>query len=150
LGRALGDVRVRRIGRQLLFNIPVDVANALGLKPGMTFRVKSKDNERLVLEHGEGPTRIILGGRSILRLAIDETIAPFKEGDRLLVMAGDNELILQKIDYYIVKVSKKEKSYYRVNIPWELAEMTGLIRFDKVKIRSDGNKIVIEPLDLGR
>ncbi len=148
MAKALGDVKVRRLGRQLILNIPVDVVSALGLRQGMSFRILSRSSEELVLELGEGPIHVLQAGKSALRLAIDTALAPFKEGDRVLVMSKDDTtLVLQRIDYHIVKVSKKERSYYRVNIPWELVEEIGLHKYDAVKVRARNGEIIIEPFE---
>jgi len=143
--RPLGDVKVKKLGRQLLINIPRDVATCLGLEPG-PMNIVSMTNDELILKRGRGPAKIVDVGRGKLRLYIGEDTAPFSEGERVLVTAEDDKLVIKHIDYYLAKPSIKQ-GYYRVNIPWELVEKTGLDKHSLVKVYSDGRKVVIEPLE---
>ena len=140
----LGDVKVKKLGKQLLINIPKEVAEHLGLRPGSLNIVAVADDE-LVLEKGEGSAKIVDVGRGKLRLYIPENRAPFREDERVLVMAQNGKLVIKRIDYYIVKPTMRP-GQYRINIPWELVEKTGLDKHAMVKIYLDGRKIIIEPL----
>ncbi len=143
--RPLGDVKVKKLGRQLLINIPRDVATCLGLEPG-PMNIVSMTNDELILKRGRGPAKIVDVGKGKLRLYIGEEIAPFSEGERVLVTVKDGKLVVKHINYYVAKPSIK-KGYYRLNIPWELVEKTGLDKHRLVKIYSNGRKVIIEPLD---
>ncbi len=140
----MGDVKVKKLGRQLLINIPRDVAAHLSLKPG-TMEIVVITSDKLVLSQGTGPARVVDVGRGKLRLYIPEGKAPFKEGERVLVTVKDDKLVVKRIDYYVVKPTIST-AQYRVNIPWELVKEAGLDKHSLVKIYRDGGKIVIEPL----
>ncbi len=101
-------------------------------------------SDKIVLRRGMGPVRVVDVGRGKLRLYIGEDKAPFKEGERVLVTVQDDKLVVKRIDYYVVKPTKG-RGQYRVNIPWELAEKTGLDKYRLVKIYSDGKRVVLEP-----
>ena len=143
--RPLGDVKISKMGRQLLINIPREVTVHLGLEPG-TMDIATITSDELVLVKGNGPVKIVEVGKGKLRLYISEDKAPFKEGERVLVTVRDGKLVVKHIDYYIAKPSIKQ-GYYRVNIPWELVEKTGLDKHYLVKIYGDGRKVIIEPFD---
>ena len=143
--KPLGDVKVKKLGRQLLINIPREVAAHLGLEPG-TMDIAVTTSNELVLVKGNGPAKIVEVGKGKFRLYISMDKAPFKEGERVLVTVRDGKLVVKRIDYYIAKPSIKQ-GYYRVNIPWELVESIGLDKHSLVKIYSDGRKVVIEPLE---
>ena len=141
---ALGDALVGRYGGRLLINIPKPIVDRLGLKP-TTFRVVSVGGDRAVLAEGPGPVKVLVVGRKLRMYAPANTL-PFEEGDRVLVKAVGKSLIIEKIDYYVVKPSVKEGNYFRVNIPWELVTKLGLDKCELVKVRERGGKVIIEPL----
>ncbi len=142
--KPLGDVKIRRLGKQLLINIPKEVAEHLSLGPG-SMKIATATSRELVLVKGDGPAKILEVGKGKLRLYINLDHTPFKEGERVLVTVEDNKLVIERIDYYIVKPTIKP-GYYRVNIPWELVEKTRLDKHRLVKIYSNGRKVIIEPL----
>lgn len=144
--KPMGDVKVKKLGRQLLINIPKDVVEYLKLKPG-SMSIASKSNNRLILIEKPGPVKIVNVGRGKLRIYINEEEAPFKDGERVLVTVEKDKLVIERIDYYIVKPTIKPGNYYKINIPWELVEATKLDRYTLVKVYGDENKIIIEPLD---
>ena len=143
--KPLGDVKVKKLGRQLLINIPREVVVHLGLKPG-PMDIAMITSDELVLVKGNGPAKIVEVGKGKFRLYISMDKAPFEEGERVLVTVRDGKLVVKHIDYYIAKPSIKQ-GYYRVNIPWELAEKTGLSRHRLVKIYNDERKVIIEPIE---
>jgi len=130
--------------RQLLINISRNIVAHLGLEPG-PMKVISTINDKIPLGRGAGPAKIVDVGRGKLRLYIPEDKAPFKEGERVLVTVRDDKLVVNRINYYIVKPTIST-AQYRVNIPWELVKEAGLVKHSLVKIYRDGGKIVIEPL----
>ncbi len=140
----LKDVKVYRIGKQLLINIPKEIADELKLGPGPV-KIIHSSRDQLIIEKGGGPAKILEVGPGKLRLYISIEQAPFKEGDRVVVTVKDGKLMVKRIDYYIAKPSIKQ-GYYRVNIPWKLVEETGLDKYPLVKIYSDGKRVVLEPL----
>ena len=117
------------------------------MKPG-SLEIVLMTSDKIVLRRGMGSVRVVDVGRGKLRLYIGEDKAPFKEGERVLVTVQDDKLVVKRIDYYVVKPTKG-RGQYRVNIPWELAEKTGLDKYELVKIRGDGDKIIIEPFKEG-
>ncbi len=145
--KPIGDVKVKKLGRQLLINIPKDVVEYLKLKPG-SMSIASRSGNRLVLMEGSGPVKVVDVGRGKLRMYIDAEEAPFKEGDRVLVTVDKDRLVIERIDYYIVKPTVRPGNYYKINMPWELVRELGLDKYPLIKIYREGNRIVIEPLDL--
>lgn len=141
----IGDVKVKRLGNQLLINLPKEVARALGLKPG-TMTIVSSSSRELVLEKGEGIVKVVDVGRGRLRLYISIDKAPFAEGDRVIVFAENNKLVIKHAPYFIVKPSTSQGNF-RVNIPWELVVKTGLNQYRLLKIYGDDRRVVIEPLE---
>jgi len=146
--KPMGDVKVKKLGRQLLINIPRDVVEHLKLKPD-NMNIIYRSNDRLVLEKGHGPVKIVDVGRGKLRIYIDAEEAPFKDGDRVLVTVDENRLVIERIDYYIVKPTVKPGNYYKINVPWELVREVELDKYPLVKVYREDNRVVVEPLDLG-
>ncbi len=143
--KPMGDVKVKRLGRQFLINIPRTVVESLNLGPG-TMTITGRSENQLILEKGPGSVKVVDVGGGKLRLYISVDEAPFRENERVIVMARDNRLVVKRINYYIAKPTIKP-GQYRVNLPWELVEKTGLDKYELVKIHKDENKIIIEPLE---
>lgn len=141
----MGDVKVKKLGRQLLINIPKDVVEYLKLKPG-SMSIVFKSNSRLILIEKPGPVKIVDVGRGKLRVYINEGEAPFKDGERVLVTFEKDKIVIERIDYYIVKPTIKPGNYCKINMPWELVREIGLDEHPLVKIYREGNRIIIEPL----
>ncbi len=146
--KPMGDVKVKKLGRQLLINIPKDVVEYLKLKPG-NMAIVSKSDNKLVLMEGLGSVKVVDVGRGKLRIYIDAEEAPFKEGDRVLVTVDKDRLVIERIDYYIVKPTVKPGNYYKINMPWELVREVGLDKYPLIKIYREGNRIIVEPLEGG-
>ena len=143
--RALGDAVVGRYGGQLLINIPKPIVEYLKLRP-TTLNIISRGDDYVVLTIGSGPIRVIdVGGR--LRIYAPRESLPFREGDRVLVSVRGRDIVIQRIDYYVVKPTVKEGNYFRVNIPWELATKLGLHKHDLLKVYERKGKVIIEPLE---
>lgn len=142
--RSLGDAVVGRYGGQLLINIPKPVVEYLKLGP-TTLKVVSSGGDYVVLSIGSGPIRVVdVGGR--LRIYAPRESLPFREGDRVLVSVRGRDIVIERIDYYVVKPTVKEGNYFRVNIPWELATRLGLHKHDLLKVYEREGKVIIEPM----
>ncbi len=141
--KPVGDVKIKKLGKQLLINIPREVAEYLSLRAG-PMKITTVTSGKLVLVKGEGSAKILEVGKGKLRLYIGEDKAPFKEGERVLVTVQNDKLVVKRIDYYVVKPTIR-RGQYRVNTPLELAEKTGLDKYQLVKIYSDRKRIVLEP-----
>ena len=140
----LGDAVVGKYGGQLLINIPKPVVEYLKLKP-TTLNIMSKGGDYVVLGVGLGPIKVLnVGGK--LRIYAPKDVLPFREGDRVLIMVRGGDIVIKKIDFYVVKPSLKEGNYFRVNIPWELVTKLGLHKYKLLKIYEREGKVVIEPL----
>lgn len=108
--------------------------------------IVSKSNSRLILIEKPGPVKIVDVGRGKLRIYINEGEAPFKDGERVLVTFEKDKIVIERIDYYIVKLAIKPGNYCKINMPWELVREIGLDKHPLVKIYREGNRIIIEPL----
>lgn len=144
----LGDAVVGRYGGQLLINIPKPVVEYLKLRP-TTLNIVSRGSDYVVLGVGPGPIKVLnVGGK--LRIYAPRDVLPLREGDRVLVSVRGGDIVIRKIDYYVVRPSIKEGNYYRVNIPWELVSKLGLHKHKLLKIYEREGKVIIEPLEQTR
>lgn len=128
----LGDAVVGKYGGQLLINIPKPVVEYLKLGP-TTLNIKSKGDDYVVLGVGLGPIKVLnVGGK--LRIYAPKDVLPFREGDRVLIMVRGGDIVIKKIDFYVVKPSLKEGNYFRVNIPWDLVIKLGPHKYGLLKV----------------
>ena len=96
-------VKVYLMGKYRAINIPRNISEFLALKPGETLNPIEVDvGKRTVLTKEPGPVKVVSGGKGRVKLLIPSDLG-FDRNDKLLPIANQDRLILEKVDYYIVK-----------------------------------------------
>lgn len=142
----IGEViKVYLMGRYKAINLPKNISEFLALKPGETLNSVEVDiGKRAVLVKEPGPVKVVSGGKGRVKLLIPSDLG-FDRNDRLIPIANQDRLILEKVDYYIVKPTISPNNYFRINIPWELVEGLGWIKASLIRVKREGSKLVLEP-----
>ena len=137
-------VRVYLMGKYRAINLPKNISEFLALKPGETLKPIEVDiGKRTILVKEPGPVKIVSGGKGRVKLLIPSDLG-FNKNDKLLPIANQGKLILEKVDYYIVKPTISPNNYFRINIPWELVKELGWIGASLIKIKREGSKLILE------
>jgi len=137
-------VKVYLMGRYRAINLPKNISGLLALKPSETLNPVEVDvGKRAVLVKEPGPVKVVSGGKGRVKLLMPPDLG-FDRNDKLLPIASRGTLILEKVDYYIVKPTISPNNYFRINIPWELVEELGWIKASLIKIKREGSKLILE------
>jgi len=77
----------------------------LKLRP-TTLNTTSKGDDYIVLMIGAGHINVLnVGGRLRIYAPID--VLPFREGDRVLISVRNDSILIERVDYYVVRPSVK-------------------------------------------